>query len=76
MMTSLGRPENRIQDIHGPIRCGGKSNCLMKEYVFCMRIVKYWNTLLAAAIADPFSYAFNKSKDQVWTEVFPHFPDN
>ncbi len=39
-----------------------------------VRAAKYWNKLSASVVTAPSEVIFKKMLENVWTEVFPHFP--
>ncbi len=52
----------------------GASHRQRRGSVFSVRVVKYWNKLPDSVVTAPSVNVFKKRLEEVWTEVFPHFP--
>ncbi len=51
-----------------------KSQRWKRGSAFSVKVVKHWNKLPASFVTTPLANAFKKMWDQVWIEVFSHFP--
>ncbi len=60
-----GHPFNVLQ---------GASHRRRRGSACSVRVVKYWNKLLASVVTAPSVNVFKKRLEKVWTEVFPHLP--
>ncbi len=52
----------------------GASHRRRRRSAFSVRVVKYWNKLPASIVTVPSVNVFKKWLEEVWAEVFPHFP--